>query len=169
LEVSVINQANIFLFAVAGGMLIAFIYDIFRIKRKTVKTRSFGVFIEDFVFWVLVALIMFAVVYFSNEGEVRGYIFLGAAIGIVLYSLLLSRLVMKLFLAVIGILKRIFKGVWFVISYPFRIVIRILKVPCGFMAKISRKAARRVNRVRKSQFAKLYIWKKMIKNKIKKI
>jgi hypothetical protein len=37
------------------------------------------------------------------------------------------------------------------------------------MAKSSRKAARRVNRVRKSQFAKLYIWKKMIKNKIKKI
>ena len=51
-----------------GGMLIAFIYDLFRVKRKTIRTKTLGVVIEDFLFWILAALVMFSVVYYSNEG-----------------------------------------------------------------------------------------------------
>lgn len=169
MDISVTHQANIFLFSIVGGMLIAFIYDIFRIKRKTIRTRTLGVVIDDFVFWILVALIMFAVVYFSNEGEVRGYIFIGTVIGVVLYALLLSRIIMKFFFVIIFVLKKIFGTIWFIISYPFKIMIKILRIPCGFMMKITRRTARKVKRTGKSQMARLYMLKRRIKNMIKKI
>lgn len=169
LLVSVSNQAYIFLCSVIGGMLIAFIYDMFRIKRKTFKTRSIGVFIEDLVFWIIVALVMFAVVYYSNEGELRGFIFIGTVIGVILYMLLLSRFVMNFFLAILCIIKKILKKIWFIISYPFRIIIKILGIPCSFMVNVSKKTAKRVKRIGRSQLSKMAIIKRMFRNVIKKI
>ena len=58
-------------------MLIAFIFDLFRIKRKAVETGNLLTYIEDLLYWIIAALVMFAVVYLANEGELRGYIFLG--------------------------------------------------------------------------------------------
>jgi len=152
-----------------GGMLIAFIYDLFRVKRKTIRTKTLGVVIEDFLFWILAALVMFSVVYYSNEGEVRGYIFIGTIIGAVLYALLLSRVIMKFFFAVIFLLKKIFGAIWLVLSYPFKIVIKALRVPCGFIMKIARRTARKAKRTGKSQMVRLYMFKRTIKNMIKKI
>ena len=62
-------------------MIIAFIYDVFRI-RKAIRTSNIIVYFEDFIYWILVALVLF-VVYISNEGELRGYLIVGAIIGII--------------------------------------------------------------------------------------
>jgi len=67
-------------------MIIAFIYDAFRIKRRAVKTSALVTYIEDIIYWIIVSIIMFAVVYYSNEGEIRGYLFLGTILGAVLYA-----------------------------------------------------------------------------------
>jgi len=90
-----------FLNCVLGGMIVAFVYDIFRVRRKAIKSSNLIVYFEDFIYWIIVALILFAIIYRSNEGELRGYLMLGVAIGIILYALLLSRIVMAVFLFVI--------------------------------------------------------------------
>jgi len=84
-------------------MIVAFVYDIFRVRRKAIKSSNLIVYFEDFIYWIIVALILFAIIYRSNEGELRGYLMLGVAIGIILYALLLSRIVMAVFLFVIKI------------------------------------------------------------------
>ncbi|HOQ00346.1 MAG TPA: spore cortex biosynthesis protein YabQ [Acetivibrio clariflavus] len=33
-------------------MIIAFIYDIFRIRRKTIKSGNLIVYFEDFIYWI---------------------------------------------------------------------------------------------------------------------
>jgi hypothetical protein len=33
------------------------------------------IYVEDFFYWIIAALVMFAIVYLSNDGELRGYIF----------------------------------------------------------------------------------------------
>ena len=106
---SVSSQVYIFICSIAGGMLIAFIYDLFRIKRKAVKTRSIFIHIEDFAYWIVVALVMFTCVYLSNDGQVRGYIFIGSTIGVVLYVLLFSRAVTKVIIFTARVVKRFFK------------------------------------------------------------
>ena len=88
LWVSVSNQAYVFLSCVLGGMIIAFVYDIFRVRRKAIKSGNLIVYFEDFIYWIIVALVLFAVVYRSNEGEIRGYLILGVIIGIILYAFL---------------------------------------------------------------------------------
>lgn len=169
MSISVSSQANIFLYAVLGGMLVAFIYDLFRIKRRAVKTSTIITGIEDFCYWILVALVMFAMVYYSNEGELRGFIFIGSIIGVILYILLLSRLVISSSLFIIRIVVKICKTVWLVITYPFMLLFRILAVPGRFLAKLFKRAARATKRAGKDRARKALIYGKRLKNLGKKI
>lgn len=147
----------------------AFIYDVFRIKRKTVRTRSISIYIEDFIYWIIVAVVMFGVVYYSNDGELRGYIFIGVLIGVVLYILLLSKLVVKVSVFAIQLTVKLVKKVLFVITYPFRVILRILWIPCKFLLKTMIKWTKRGKRIGKTRLAKAAIWRKMFRNARKKI
>lgn len=167
--VSVSNQAHVFLCMVIGGMMIAFVYDIIRIKRRTIKTNIAFVNIEDFLYWIVVALVMFSVVYYSNEGEIRGYIFVGAAIGAILYTLVLSKFVIKISIVVIRIVCRIISALWKIISYPFKIILKILGVPAKFIMKVIIKQFKSMKRASKNKTANMMIWRKIIKNFCRKI
>ena len=150
-------------------MIIALVYDLFRIKRRAIKTSSIFIYIEDLIFWVIVALIMFAVIYYSNEGEIRGYIFIGTAIGITLYTLLFSRIVIKSFLFILRTVYKIFKFIWKVLTYPFRIIFKLLSYPVRFFIKLSRKVFRRVKHIGRGNAVKIKFWNKVFRNARKKI
>lgn len=169
MTVSVSSQAYIFLCSVAGGAVIALIYDIFRILRKAVKTGSLFTFVEDIIFWILVAVVMFATVYFSNEGELRSYIFLGTLLGVILYALLLSKAIMNSSLFIINIVKSIFRFLWRVLSFPFRIILKLLAVPGRAAAKYAGKSLKNVRRAGRNRLSKAAFWRKAFKNIRKKI
>jgi spore cortex biosynthesis protein YabQ len=152
------NQAFIFLVSVAGGLIIAFIYDIFRIFRKTIKAGDIITYIQDLIFWMLVAIIIFAMVYISNEGKLRGYIFIGITVGAVLYSLLLSNIVMKSAMLIIKI-----------VSFPIKVLIKILSVPAAAIVKVSASSARLMRRVSRNRFSRAGIYGKFFKKARKKI
>lgn len=122
---SISSQATIFLCTIIGGAVIALIYDLFRILRKTVRTGSLVIHVEDLLFWLIVSIVMFMTIYYSNDGELRVFMFIGACIGVILYVLLLSRIVMASSLFIIRI-----------VSYPFVLIIRILKAPVCKLAQL---------------------------------
>ena len=169
MPVSISHEAYIFLCSVAGGALIAFIYDLFRIRRKALRTPALFVYIEDLVFWLLVAVIMFGTVYLSNDGELRGYIFLGAILGAVLYSMLLSRIVIRSSMFIIHLIVRIFTFIWLIISFPFRLVFRIFRRPARFALRHVKSGMRTARNVGRNRMAKAAIWRKVFKNVRKKI
>jgi spore cortex biosynthesis protein YabQ len=169
MTVSVSAQAFTFLCSVAGGIAIALIYDFFRIKRKTFKTGVFLIYIEDLLYWLLVAVIMFTMVYYSNEGELRGYLFIGALLGAVFYALLLSRPVMSSSMFVINILRRVFRAVYSVVSYPFRLLFRLLAIPARISRRFAGRSLRNIRKTGRNRLAGLAIWKRAFKNIRKKI
>ena len=150
-------------------MLIAFIYDLFRIKRKAIKSIGLMVYIEDLVYWIIVALVMFAVIYYSNEGQLRGFLFIGTAVGVILYILLLSKLVIKISMLVINTVIKILKALWYVLTYPFKIVFIIFRIPVSFIYKNMRSSARKVRSAGKSKLKKAANAAKRFKNIRKKI
>ena len=169
MQATISSQVYIFLYSVAGGALIAFMYDVFRIKRKAIKTGVFIIQLEDLIFWLLVAFVVFGVLYYSNEGEIRGFIFIGTVLGAVLYMLVLSRVIMSISMFALKIIYRIVKAIWKVISYPFMLLFKILKLPVVFMAKLIKggiKKIRQKNRIRKTRVG---IWRRIFRNAKKKI
>lgn len=169
MPISVSNQAYVFLCSVLGGILIAFVYDAFRIKRKVVKTGTVFIQLEDFAYWLIVAIIMFGIVYYSNEGEIRGYIFLGTILGVVLYILLLSRIIMGTALFLLRLIYKILKTVWMIVSYPIKLLIRIIAIPARFIAKMAGKGLKSIRRAGRNRLSRVAIWRRVFRNIRKKI
>lgn len=102
----VINQAYIFLIFVLNGLLIGFLFDIFRILRLSFKTKDFITYIEDIVFWILTGgIILYSIFVFSN-GEIRFYMFLGLILGIILYMTLFTTYIINGCVTIIKIIKK---------------------------------------------------------------
>ncbi|MDP4095041.1 MAG: spore cortex biosynthesis protein YabQ [Bacillota bacterium] len=168
MQVSVSSQVYVFLFSLLGGAIISFIYDLFRIKRKAIKTGTLGMLLEDTLYWIIVTIVIFFIVYLSNDGELRGYIFIGVILGVILYLLLLSKFVIGSALIVLRLLYRVFKFIWMIISYPFRILFKILGIPTGFMKTNIRKAYKRTRTAGRNELAKAKMWRKIIRSRRKK-
>jgi spore cortex biosynthesis protein YabQ len=169
LQESISNQAYIFLYSVIGGMLIAFIFDLFRIKRKAIKTSTVMIYVEDFFYWIIAALVMFAIVYLSNDGELRGYIFLGTVIGAALYIVLLSKVVIKISLKLLWLIYVTVKTVWKIISYPVRFLLKVLSVPGMMIYNLISRCLKKARLILRTNITKTSISRKIFKNARKKI
>ncbi|NJD01056.1 MAG: spore cortex biosynthesis protein YabQ [Ruminiclostridium sp.] len=169
MTVSVSSQAYVFLCSVAGGVVIALVYDIFRIMRKVIKTGSLFTYVEDLLFWILVAVVMFATVYYSNEGELRSYIFLGTLLGVVLYALLLSKAIMNSSLFIIRIVKGVLRFLWMVLSFPIRVIIRIFAIPGKAAARYAGNSLKKIRRAGRNKLSRAAFWRKAFRNIRKKI
>lgn len=150
-------------------MLMALVYDIFRILRKAVKTGGLVTYIQDLLYWLIVAVIMFLTIYYSNDGEIRAFLFIGAFIGVLLYSLLLSGIVINSSLFIIKIMTYVIKGVILILSYPVRLILRIFSAPARKLAGAAKKAAVKVRGSEKVKLSRFHFFNRKFRNLRKKI
>lgn len=169
MRVSIGNQVYVFLCCIAGGIIIAFIYDIFRVRRKSIKASNIIVYFEDFIYWIIVAFILFAVLYYSNEGEIRGYLILGIVLGIILYAVLLSNIVMKVFLFFVRIIYKVVVTVFSVVLLPVKIIYKIIRVPVESVFKYIKKISLKIKKLSKINMGRLKGFRKILKIIWKKI
>lgn len=141
------EQVYIFLYAILAGCIVTFLYDIIRIKRRAIKTNTIIISLEDILFWLIAAILVFLTVYSSNDGQMRGFILIGNILGVVFYLSLLSRFVIASSMIVINFLKKLILFVWMVISYPFKLIFRILSVPVRFFGRCLGKPGRAILRI----------------------
>ena len=147
----IVDQVYTFMYAILGGALVAFLYDFLRIKRRTIKTSVTIVGLEDILYWLTAAVFLFIIVFKSNSGEMRGYIFIGNVIGVIFYESLFSKIIIDTSQRVINIIYKTLVFVWTIISYPFKLIFKMLAIPICFifkqifkLAKISFKNGKRI-------------------------
>ena len=123
----VTNQAYLFLIFILNGILIGILFDVFRILRRSFKTPNFVTYIEDIIFWLASTLSIIYSLFVFNNGEIRGYIFIGLIFGIVTYMLFFSKIIMKISIKIILFLKQVFKFLYKILSYTVKIILNPLK------------------------------------------
>jgi spore cortex biosynthesis protein YabQ len=133
LDFPVANQMYGFLWSVFGGLVIGFVFDLFRLLRKCRRFSEVMVYFQDLVFWLLVTLIMFAAVYFGNSGQLRWYLFLGALLGVLFYMLALSKIFMAVFIAFVRFIINILAFIYKIIYTPVIFTYNILKGTVCFL------------------------------------
>ena len=101
------NQAILFIIFLLNGIIIAFLFDIFRILRKSFKTSDIVTYIEDILFWILTGLIIIYSIFTFNNGEIRFFMFIAILIGSILYLLYLSSYVIKINVTILLFVKKI--------------------------------------------------------------
>ncbi len=149
---SVQNQAYVFLTTLYGGIIIGFTYDIYRIFRYFSNPKKFITFIEDLIFWIIVSIIALIILFFSNWGEVRGFVFLGFVSGALIYSKFLSKIVITILVKVIRYISQVIKRVFGFLIYPFILLSKYLYAPYASMKKRMKKIYLKTRRIIKLPF-----------------
>ncbi len=121
------NQAYLFMMFVINGILIGFLFDVFRVLRKSFKTKDIITYIEDISFWILAGGLTLYFIFYYNNGEIRFYIFLGIILGILIYILTISKYIIKFSVTIINFIKNIINKVIQIIFYPLKIIINFLR------------------------------------------
>ena len=90
------NQAYLFIVFSLTGVIIGLLFDFFRILRRSFKTSNIITYFEDVLFWILTGVLILYNIWYFNNGEIRIYMFLGIIMGVLIYMLTLSNIIISL-------------------------------------------------------------------------
>lgn len=123
---SLAEQTYAFLMTILAGGVIGLLFDLYRVLRSTLRPKQLATAMTDLLYWIVVTPTVFAMLLAGNWGELRFYVLVGLAIGLILYFQALSAAVIWLFM---GAIKRLAYGLSWgalglakVLALPFVIV-----------------------------------------------
>lgn len=91
------EQAQVFLHSLLCGFGIWFLYDLLLMLRKVFRHGAVLIGVEDILFWLIAAVIIFSMLYSYNYGSLRGYVFLGILLGVLLHVFCVTKPLLGLF------------------------------------------------------------------------
>ncbi len=104
------NQVYVFLSSIIIGAILTLIFDFFRLTRRHKNSRDIIVYIQDIFFSIIVAIVIIISAFITNNGELRGYMFIGYALGSMFYLLLISKIFLKFFGTILDLIENFFKN-----------------------------------------------------------
>ena len=110
-EISLKEQIESFLLSLPLGAALSLIFFFTESLNLAFRASKIKVFLTDIIFFVFSAFITFCFLLLYSNGEVRGYILFGIALGFFIFKALFSKMMVKCMVAFIRWIKRIFDGV----------------------------------------------------------
>ena len=117
-----LSQFNTVFIFFLTGICIGLLFDFFRIQRKVLKTCDFITYIQDILFWIVSGLIIIFVIMKYTNGKIRIYMVLGIILGILIYFLIISKYIMKIFVCILSFLLNIIGKLLFPIKKIYKII-----------------------------------------------
>jgi len=180
----VASQFLLFLYTILTGMLAGIIYDFYAGVGYILRLRKIAVHVGDMIYWLVLTVVVYALLWYYNQGEVRFFVLLGLGIGAGLYRRLCRQRVRKVIILslqqIIRLLRRVwrvltwllavlffpFRMIWLVLLFPFRLLGRLLGKTGGFAgATVKRMAPAPVKTFYRQQAARWREIKAVIKRK----
>lgn len=146
---TLVLELYIFLTAIYSGLIVGFVYDIYRTIRYYSKPGKLITYIGDMLFFIVITFIFFAMLVKSNWGEIRGYIILGFIIGIIVYFKIFSKLIFPISIKVGRGLKKVMERVLFLITCPFKVLERKLFPRVNKFKKIGKEVLEETKKYKK--------------------
>lgn len=164
------EQTMLFFQSILLGGAFGLLYDALRITRIAIPTARWVVFIEDVFFFFTCAVSTFFFIMRTIDGQVRLFVLIGAALGMILYFHSLSLLVMGISQAIIGVIKAILRLIFRWILFPiwrlFYGIVRLIIRPFRFLGAAAKKTIQRCKLSLKVRHKVLY---NQLRSKLAKI
>ena len=140
------DQAYLFIVFSLTGVVIGILFDFFRILRRSFKTSNIITYVEDVLFWILTGVLILYNIWYFNNGEIRIYMFLEIIMGLLIYMLTLSNIIVSLFSKILKMLIRI-------LEIPFKTIISIFHKIITIIIKIFNKFTKKI-KIKKGKMVK---------------
>ena len=106
------NQLLLFIIFLIDGFIIGFVFDFFRIWRKSFSVNDITTYIQDSVMCMIIGFILLYSTFKFNNGEIRVFLFISLILGFVIYMFLISKFFVKLNVSIIIFFKKIVKKIF---------------------------------------------------------
>ncbi|WP_315080609.1 spore cortex biosynthesis protein YabQ [uncultured Clostridium sp.] len=114
-------QFNLLMYSVIAGLITGFLFDIYRGIRGLSSIKIITV-IEDILFWVLTALIIFTFLLYTNYAFLTPYVYIFIIISLLIYLKFISSYFYSLEQLVIKKINTFFRIIFKNLIYPIKIV-----------------------------------------------
>ncbi len=157
-----------FLTSIAAGAAIAFLYDLLRISRRIIGPGDTIVTLEDILFMAAAAFILFYAAYLKNDGEIRWQSFIGGAMGIGIYIVIVRNRFLNFSTFLLRWLAKIAEKVLKLILFPLRMIFLAFKKPIYVIIWYTGQGLRRVRRYTSKKKCKMALHAKNIRLMLRK-
>lgn len=93
---AIAQEGGLLLLSFGVGILLMLSYDILRIFRQIIVHGTFFLGVEDVIYWLACALVVFAMLYRENDGLLRWFVLAGIALGMLVENHFLSPHIVRL-------------------------------------------------------------------------
>ena len=114
-------QFSIILYALLAGILTGLMFDLYRIIRGS-KIPKAIIVVEDTLFWVLAAMVIFTFLLYTNYAFLGVYVYAFMLISLGLYMKFVSNKCIRFELEVVNGVGKAFRVIFKNIIYPFKII-----------------------------------------------
>lgn len=108
------------------GAVMGMAFDIYREVRNTFRFKTITTNIGDLFVWLLLLVLAFTVLLYINYGEVRLYVFLWMALGLLIYFRFISETARRPIQVLLYIIIKSASLLWIVFRIPFGFLQRVL-------------------------------------------
>lgn len=91
-------QFSSFLLLLLTGMALGGFLDLYRVFRGVIRAKRFLTPIGDMLFWMVAVIIFTPLIYWSTWLELRLYVWLSLLLGVTVYYLVFSRIMIPIYL-----------------------------------------------------------------------
>lgn len=164
------SQEYMLAVSVMAGMLLGFIWDIYRFFRHYIKLGKAGTAIGDIFYWIISVYIGIKLIFDLSYGNVRLFILMGFIFGALLYFYGISRFILKVFIFVADTILKILGKIINLLAAPAKFVIKQIKYilhPLKLKCEAAKNKAKKRYKFFKFRLKKVSKNRKMIYNKKK--
>ena len=122
---------QIFMFSITlyGGIIIGILYDIYRALKGRKKAVGIFTSLWDILFLLLVFFILIRIIFSSNYGDLRIYVFIGFIVGFFVYEKIIGRIAAELFSYMFETISTMIKVGGNYAIFPIRLLWNVLILP----------------------------------------
>lgn len=114
-------QFNIIVYAFLSGILIGGMFDLYRIIRGE-KVPQIIVIIEDILFWILVSMVVFTFLLYTNYAFLGFYVYLFMIIALSIYIKVISPIFIRIEIRTLVFVSKFFRIIFKNLIYPFKFI-----------------------------------------------
>ena len=109
---AVTRELMIFIYFILEGIVGGILMDLLRACRRNRKVHDLVVYLEDFVYWLVIGGLVIWLSYTLDAGTIRMYMILGVFLGMLIYFLTLTKIVYKVFDFICRYLLRLIRWIF---------------------------------------------------------
>lgn len=114
-------QIDIVLYSILSGILTGILFDLYNIIRG-IKIPKIIIIIEDILFWILTAVIVFTFLLYTNYAFLGPYVYIFMILTLIIYLKLISPIVFKVEMYIISKVGKAFRIIFKNVIYPIKII-----------------------------------------------